>query len=61
MSPEHVLIAVLAWFLWCQIGAAILAFVDRDGRILDWWSRAPHLIALLLITLWPGMVWAYYR
>lgn len=47
-------VAVLAyWF----IGAAILATVDRDGRIHDWVKDAPaDWLGVLPSLLWPVLV-----
>jgi len=57
------------WIVWVLVGllanavlgSAVMAAIDRDGRLLAWYKECPSpWLAALVLECWPVMVWAHY-
>ena len=59
VDTRHLFLALFV-LSWVPLGAAVLAFIDKDGELLEWAKASPSSwLSGLVVVLWPVVVCAY--
>ena len=61
MSAIYLVAFIGGLLIWWHIGCFVLAWVDKDDLLLNWVKRGPWYAWMLVVTLWPIVVWKFKR